>query len=130
MNSLICQKVLTGSTGPAVAAIAYPGTLYFFYESSRIFRGMDHTAVRVVALAAALLSLSLAYGVSLLGFFAAYVLTTQSKQSCHTARAWSLAHLVVASPPLFTAIGVLCFLVQAPNADYVAWLLIWIPLVI
>ena len=31
---------------------------------------------------------------------------------------------------MFTAIGVLCFLIHAPNADYVVWLFLWIPLAI
>jgi hypothetical protein len=127
-NSLTGEKVLTDS--PAVAALAYPGMLFFFYESSHIFRSTDHASIRAVALVGAVLSLSLAYGVSLLGFSAAYVLGARSNQSRHTERARLLAHLVVASPPLFTAIGVLCFLLHAPNADYIAWLVIWIPLVI
>jgi hypothetical protein len=127
-NSLTGEKVLTDS--PAVAALAYPGMLFFFYESSHIFRSTDHASIRAVALVAAVLSLSLAYGVSLLGFFAAYVLGARSNQSRHIGRVRLLAHLVVASPPLFTAIGVLCFLLHAPNADYIAWLVIWIPLVI
>jgi hypothetical protein len=130
-DSLTGEDAITMvSLGPVVAALAYPGMLFFFYESFRIFHSTDHTSVRVVTLIVAVLSLSLAYSVSLLGFFVAYVLGTRSDRSGHNGQARLLAHLVVASPPLFTGIGVLCFLVHAPDADYVVWLVIWVPMVI
>jgi hypothetical protein len=118
------------SVGPAVAAVAYPGTLLFFYESARIFHTANHFADRAITLVAAVLSLSLAYAVPLFGFLAAYVIGTHIQSIRHTRRALFLAHLAVASPPLFTAIGVLCFLIHAPSADYVVWLFLWIPLAI
>jgi hypothetical protein len=40
-----------------------------------------------------------------------------------------LAYLAFASPPLYTAIGVLCFLLHAPRADYLIWVLLWIALI-
>jgi hypothetical protein len=40
------------------------------------------------------------------------------------------AHLAVASPPLFTLIGVAFYLMGVPNGDHVLWGLMWIPLAV
>jgi hypothetical protein len=37
-----------------------------------------------------------------------------------------LAHLAFASPPLFTALGVILSLLHS-SGDYIIWALIWIP---
>jgi hypothetical protein len=118
------------SIGPALAAIAYPCALWLFYESARLFHSANHFSDCAITLIAAILSLSLAYAVPAFGFFAAYSIGTRDQKSPYSQRALLLAHLAVASPPLFTAIGVICFLIDAPNADYVVWLLLWVSLAI
>ena len=118
------------SVGPAAAAVAYPGALFLFYESARVFHATNHFSDRAILLMAAAFSLGLAYAVPLLGFLAAYSMETGIPRSHYTQRALFMAHLTVAAPPLFTAIGVLCFLIHAPNADYFVWLFLWIPLAI
>jgi hypothetical protein len=104
--------------------------LFLFFESARVFQAASHFSDRSIGLMAAACSLSLAYAVPLFGFVAAYTMGRNIQAIRHTQRALFLAHLVVASPPLFTAIGVLCFLLHAPSADYVVWLFLWIPLAI
>jgi hypothetical protein len=42
-------------------------------------------------------------------------------------RARCLAHLAFSSPPLFTALGVVLYLLHS-SSDYVVWALIWIPI--
>ncbi len=118
------------SVGPALAAIAYPCALWLFYESARLFHSANHFSDCAITLIAATLSLSLAYAVPVFGFFAAYSIGTREQRSPYAQRALLLAHLTVASPPLFTAIGVICFLIDAPNADYIVWLLLWVSLAI
>jgi hypothetical protein len=118
------------SVGPAVAAVAYPWPLFLFYESARFFHTANHVSGRAIGLMSSALSLSLAYAVPLFGFFAALTMATHIRATRDTQKALIFAHLAVASPPLFTAIGVLCFLIHLPNADYVVWLFLWIPLAI
>jgi hypothetical protein len=116
------------SVGPAISALAYPSTLLLFYESARILHRTDHFAVRLIAVLAAILSLALSYIVSIFSFYVAYALGTRDHPSPKNERARLLAHLAFASPPLFTAIGVFCFLLHAPRADYLVWVLLWIAL--
>jgi hypothetical protein len=118
------------SIGPALAAIAYPYALWLFYETARLFHSANDFSDCAIILIAAVLSLSLAYAVPVFGFFAAYSIGTRDQRSAYAQRALLFAHLAVASPPLFTAIGVICFLIDAPNADYVVWLLLWVSLAI
>jgi hypothetical protein len=118
------------SVGPAVAAIAYPCPLFLFYESARIFHSVNHVSDRAIGLLTSAFSLSLAYAVPLFAFFAALTIAIRIQPTRDTQKALIVAHLAVASPPMFTAIGVLCFLIHAPNTDYVVWLFLWIPLAI
>jgi hypothetical protein len=122
------EEIAVFSLGPAVAALVYPGSLYFFHESVRIFHSANHIYVSAIALITAVLSLSLAYVVPAFSFVAAYALGTRDHPSRQSEEARLLAHLAFSSPPLFTAIGVLCFLLHAPRADYLVWLLLWIAL--
>jgi len=60
-------------------------------------------------------------------FYTAYALTGD-RPSRKNEKARLLAHLAFASSPLFTAIGVLCFLFHTPHTDYAVWALLWIAL--
>jgi hypothetical protein len=115
------------SVVPTVSALAYPTTLFLFYQSARILHATDHPVARLIAVIAAILSLGLSYIVCVFSFYAAYALT-RDPPSRKNERARLLAHLAFASPPLFTATGVLCFLLHAPHADYAVWALLWIAL--
>jgi hypothetical protein len=124
------QRSTILSVGPAVAAIAYPCPLFLFYESARFFHTANHVSDRAIALMTSAFSLSLAYAVPLFAFFAALTIATRIQPTRDTQKALICAHLAATSPPLFTAIGVLCFLIHAPNADYIVWLFLWIPLAV
>jgi amino acid transporter len=108
------------SVGPALAALTYPSTPSFLRECAHPSRDRS-PAVRPIAVIAAILSLGLSYMVSALSFYAAYVVGSHDRPSRKKEKPRLLAHLAFASPPLFTAIGVLCFLLHAPRTDYLIW---------
>jgi hypothetical protein len=101
------EEIAVFSFGPAVVALVCPGSLDFFHRSVRIFHSANHPYVSGTALIIAVLSLSLAYVVPAFSFVAASALGTRDHPSRQSEHARLLAHLAFASPPLFTAVGVL-----------------------
>lgn len=91
------EEIAVFSLGPAVAALVYPGSLYFFHESVRIFHSANHIYVSAIALITAVLSLSLAYVVPAFSFAAAYALGTRDHPSRQSEEARLLAHLAFSS---------------------------------
>jgi hypothetical protein len=113
---------------PAVAALFYPAALFALYRSFDLYRDAAQASERLQSAAAVGVALLLAYGVPALAFAVAYHLGRVGGPSSRRAR--MTAHLAVASPPLFTLIGVAFYLMGVPNGDYVLWGLTWIPLAV
>jgi hypothetical protein len=113
---------------PAVATLLYPATLFVLYCSFDPYRGPAQTSGRFVSAIALATSLLLVYGVCALAFAVAYHLGRVGDSSSHQARI--TAHLAVASPPLFTLIGVAFYIMGVPNGDYVIWGVIWTSLAV
>jgi hypothetical protein len=71
-------------------------------------------------------SVGLIYGVPAVAIGASYRLGRVESRSSTELVARRLAHLAMASPPLFVLIGVVSFLLHSPNGDYVFWLILWL----
>jgi hypothetical protein len=113
---------------PAVAALCYPAALFALYRSFDLYRDSAQASDKFLSVAAVGASLLLVYGVAGLAFAVAYHLGRVGGPSSRRAR--MTAQLAVASPPLFTLIGVAFYLIGLPNGDYVLWGLTWIPLAV
>ncbi len=113
---------------PAVAGLFYPAALFALYCSFDLYRDSAQASDRLLSAVAVGFSLLLVYGVAALAFTVAYHLGRVGGPSSRLAR--MTAHLAVASPPLFTLIGVAFYLMGVPNGDYVLWALTWIPLAV
>jgi hypothetical protein len=104
--------------GPALAALLYPLALSALYQSGQQFLQAPDTAVRLGAGLLLCVAVALVYGVPALSL--AVIL-----KSGRDVLARRLAHLAFAAPPLFVLIGVLFYMLEVPNADYVAWGIGW-----
>lgn len=104
--------------GPALAALLYPLALSALHQSGRQFVQASDTAGRLGAGILLCLAIALVYGVPALSL--AVIL-----KSGRDVLARRLAHLAFAAPPLFVLIGVLFYMLEVPNADYVAWGIGW-----
>jgi hypothetical protein len=99
---------------PAVAALFYPAALFALYRSFDLYRDAAQASERLQSAAAVGVALLLAYGVPALAFAVAYHLGRVGGPSSRRAR--MTAHLAVASPPLFTLIGVAFYLMGSRTA--------------
>jgi hypothetical protein len=113
---------------PAIAALFYPAALFALHRSFDLYRDSAQASDRLLSAVAVGASLLLVYGVAAVAFAVAYHLGRVRDPSSRRAR--MTAHLAVASPPLFTLIGVAFYLMGVPNGDYVLWGLTWIPLAV
>jgi hypothetical protein len=113
---------------PAIAALFYPAALFALYRSFDLYRDSAQASDRLLSAVAVGASLLLVYGVAAVAFAVAYHLGRVRDPSSRRAR--MTAHLAVASPPLFTLIGVAFYLMGVPNGDYVLWGLTWIVLAV
>ena len=110
-------------SSPALAALLYPLALAALFGSAAL---VHEGAVGAGALAF-IVSLSLCLAVPAVALRVAWLLGHAEAASAGEIRARRLAHLAVASPPLFTLIGVALYLLHAPaNSDYLLWALIWL----
>ncbi|HEX9323269.1 MAG TPA: hypothetical protein VF913_14305 [Xanthobacteraceae bacterium] len=110
---------------PPIAALVYPAALFALHLSFGRVRDAVETGERLLGACAVGISLLLTYGIPVLAFIVAYHLGRDANQSSRGPRI--TAHLAVASPPLFTMIGVGFYMAGIANGDYVLWGLIWIP---
>ena len=108
---------------PAVAALFYPAALFALYRSFGLVRDATASDERLLGMVAVGVSLILTFGIPILSFVIAYQLGAVQLSS---PIARKTAHLAVASPPLFTLIGVAFYIAGLSNADYVLWGIIWI----
>jgi hypothetical protein len=113
------------AAGAAIAALFYPIALVAFYSGGQMLRSASgwegELSAWIVTLGAALL----VYGVSAVSFCIIYWLgrLATPSQTLVRARAWT--HLAFACPPLFTAIGVLLYLLHS-SGDYIVWSATWL----
>jgi len=108
---------------PAVAALLYPLALAAMFRSAELV----HEHAVGAGVVGFIVSLSLSLAVPAVALRVAYLLGHVDAASAGEIRARRLAHLAVASPPLFTLIGVALYLAHAPaNGDYALWALIWL----
>src|SRR5262245_34841554 len=110
---------------PPAAALMYPLTVRALYESGKLLHRMDGPSDTVAWLAIAL-SVGLVYGVPAVGIGVAYLLGRDERTSSSELLARRLAHLAVASPPLFVLIGVVFYLLHDPNGDSGFWWILWL----
>jgi len=110
------------------AALFYPIALVAFYSGGR----MLHSATSwerelsgwIVTLGAGIL----VYAVPLASFAVIYVLGRRSLSTQAEVRGRAWAHVAFASPPVFTAVGVLLYLVQS-SSDYIVWATMWLAII-
>jgi hypothetical protein len=110
---------------PPAAALFYPQAVKALYESGKLLHqasGPDDA----VAWLAIVVSVGLIYSVPAVGIGVAYLLGRHESTSSSELRARRLAHMAVASPPLFVLIGVVFYLLHAPTGDSVFWWILWL----
>jgi hypothetical protein len=110
---------------PTVAALLYPASVVGVYLSGRLAHAHPGMPASL-ALAALLIAV---FSVPLYGLAEALRFGRIEAPTVGEHRLRWLAHLVVATPPLFGAFGVIFSLLQKPFADYAAWAVIWAGLV-
>jgi hypothetical protein len=108
---------------PAVAALFYPAALFGLYRSFGLVHDATESDQWLLGMVAAGVSLMLTYGIPALSFVIAYRLGALQLLS---PIARKTAHLAIASPPLFTLIGVAFYIAGLSNADNVLWGIVWI----
>jgi hypothetical protein len=111
---------------PAVAALFYPIALIALYSGGRQIAAANSWDATLSGWIVAVAAGILAYAVPATSFWIIYLLARVKAPSRAQVRARSLAHLAFACPPLFTATGVVLYLLHS-NADYIVWPAIWIP---
>ena len=97
----------------AIAALVYPLALIALYDGGQMLRAAGSWETRLSAWSVTLGAAVLVYSVPVASFWIIYRLG-QLQQPCRAQlRARASAHLAFASPPLFTAIGVLFYLLHS-----------------
>jgi hypothetical protein len=109
---------------PTVAALFYPVALVAFYSGGRMVHDASTWETLLSGWIVTLGGAILAYGVPAISFWVIHVLGREPAPSRAQIRARRLAHLAFASPPLFTAVGVILH----SSSDYIVWALFWIPI--
>src|SRR5262249_42499396 len=110
---------------PPALALFYPLAVRALYETGKLL----HRAAGpgdAAAWLATVLSAALVYCVPAARLSGAYVVGRREKSSSSELLARRLAHMAVASPPLFVLIGVIFFLVHSANGDLVFWAILWL----
>src|SRR5262249_9016830 len=108
---------------PPTAALSYPLAVRALYESGRLLHRVGGPGDTIACFAIAI-SAVLVYGVPAVGIVVAYRLGRDERTSSSELLARRLAHLAVASPPLFVLIGVVFYLLHSSNGDSVFWVIL------
>jgi len=95
------------------------------YESGKLLHRAMGPA-EVMAWLAIAVSVALIYSVPAVGIGVAYLLGRHERTSSSELLARRLAHLAVASPPLFVLIGVVFYLLHSPNGESMFWAILWL----
>jgi hypothetical protein len=110
---------------PPAAALFYPQALRALYESGKLLHRATGPAEALAWFAIAV-SVALIYSVPAAGMVVAYLLGRHERTSASELLARRIAHLAVASPPLFVLIGVVFYLLHSTNSDTVFWSILWL----
>ena len=110
---------------PSAAALFYPLTVKALYESGKLLHRVNGPGDLLGWIAIAV-SVGLVYGVPAVGVGAAYLLGRDERTSSAELMVRRLAHLAVASPPLFVLSGVVFYLLHAPSGDSALWSILWL----
>jgi len=104
----------------ALTSLSYPITLEVFYRviGDAVTGSAFHAVAAILALGSALL-------VPVIGFLTILHFGAIVRPSPDELATRRLAHFVVASPPLYTALGVLLFIAELARWDMAVWLLAW-----
>jgi hypothetical protein len=110
----------------AVSALFYPLALVAFYSGGQMLDAASGWRSELSAWIITLAAATLVYGMPATSFWIIVVLgrLTAPSRAQVRARAWS--HLAFASPPLFTAIGVLLYLLHSSSSEYMVWAAMWL----
>jgi hypothetical protein len=112
-------------TAAALAALFYPIALIAFYSGAEMQRAASNWESALSAWGVTLGAAILVYSVPAASFWIIYRLGQLREPSRAQLRARAAAHLAFASPPLFTAIGVLLYLLHS-SSDYLVWSALWL----
>src|SRR5262249_40115314 len=110
---------------PPVAALFYPMALRALYESGALLQRASGPKAATAWLAI-VASVALVYSVPVLGIVVADRLGRAQTTSSPELFARRLSHLVVAAPSIFVLMGVVFFLLHAPNGDVLCWSIVWL----
>jgi hypothetical protein len=110
---------------PPVAALLYPVALVAFYSGGRAVHDASSWETWLSGCIVMLGGAVLAYLPSAISFWVISVFGQEPAASRAQLRARRLAHLAFASPPLFTALGVVLDLLHS-SSDYIIWAVFWI----
>jgi hypothetical protein len=110
---------------PPATALFYPQAVRALYESGKLMHQASGLGLAVAWLAI-VLSIGLIYSVSAVGIGIAWLLGRHESTSSSELLARRLAHMAVASPPLFVLFGVVFYLLHAPTGDSVFWWILWL----
>jgi hypothetical protein len=113
---------------PSIAAICYPLFLRGCYGSMQLLAASRDSFERFGAAFSFVIALAAAFAVPLTAALYAGHLSRLSLDSPCTVRAYRLAHLAFAAPPLFTALGVITGIVGFDALDFPLWILLWLSL--
>jgi hypothetical protein len=119
----------------SIAAICYPLFLRGSYGSMQLFAASQTPLDGFAAIISFAASLAAAFGVPLTAALCAASIADLSSHSTGALRAYRLAHLAFAAPPLFTALGVVTGILEIRThipgvgaLDYPMWILFWLGL--
>src|SRR6266446_7637168 len=99
---------------PAVVALFYPLALMVLYQGGRQFAQALDATEKLTASILLCLAVGRVYCVPALSFLVVF----KASDDMHARR---IAHLAFAAPPLFVLVGVVFYMVNIPNGDYVVW---------
>jgi len=112
-------------TAPLLAALIYPILLVALFNSGQVLRAGGRISGSVLVS----VSLLLVFAVPTRGLYLIFRLRTAATHTVGQSRARAFAHLVYASPTLYTLIGVLLYRGGMPGTlrELAVWYAIWVP---
>jgi hypothetical protein len=113
-------------TAAPVTALLYPLALVALYSGGQMLRAASSWESELSAWILTLAAVILVYGVPATSFWIIFALGQLAAPSRAQVRVRAWTHLAFASPPLFTALGVLFYLLRSSSGDYIAWTAMWL----
>lgn len=107
-------------------ALIYPQAVIAIFYSNERFHNATNFVTAFIAAIGFIFSLLLTFGIPVFSFSQAYHLGKINKPSPFQLYTRRFAHLVFASPPLFTCIGVFVYILGIPNTDAIIWTVAWL----